>query len=421
VYVKWAQGQTIGVGSDARDDVLDWRSHGASRPSQRGGVCGGMTIVTSKMRLVPTERLACLVTGRISSPGYNFTFSHLNSRHFLHLTITLTLRRTSSFALMARSIQGNEQNSLPSMVFPTVPTQPHTAMVTVANLSNTRCIALLEGQRLFTFDARCSRLMSACQGFCSAVNIPAPRYRDWSHESRGFTSQVMFGHVDTAFGKHKGPTSLQESRGEAARRALRWIERLGMLPRYGLHHGFAGDSSSSHHADHLSVVAAAAGHQFQFPTNTNHSLQSANGSHQSMSSTTTTTTFGLPTLPQSIHSGFSMGLEHATHQVFQPASGPDRASAPSTSLGQAQKPLKVSRRPRKKSTTGGPTSSAANTVPLKRRRLPEKPVAVSTEVAAPVLTKQGLLSRMSLHKEHLGRVAGEIALQEQARLSQAAC
>jgi hypothetical protein len=221
----------------------------------------------------------------------------------------------------------------------------------------------------------------------------------------------MFGHVDSLFGKHSsGPRSLQESRGEAARRALRWIDRLGMLPRNGLDHGLAGSSTSSNPASGQSVFGTAGAHHFQTSTNFNHGLVSTNSSHQSLSWSPPNT--GVRTLPQDIHSETSLGFKHSSHQAPQPVPGPNSASSMKKSRKQARKPSKVLRQSKDKLWSGGPISSAANMIPLKRRRITENPTFSTNEPATPVLTKQGLLSRMSFHKEHVNRVAGKKSLLE---------
>ena len=133
---------------------------------------------------------------------------------------------------MARSKQGDEPAQAPSTIVPTVPSHPLPAMATIATLPYGQCATLLEGQRARTLDITCLRLTSAYEEFCSALNIPLARYQDISYGRRGFTSQVGFGYVDNQFGKHSSsPKSLHQSRGEAARRALQWLERSGLLPR----------------------------------------------------------------------------------------------------------------------------------------------------------------------------------------------
>lgn len=144
---------------------------------------------------------------------------------------------------MARSKQGNESAQAPSTIVPTVPRQPLPAIATIATSSYDQCATLLEGQRAPTLDITCPRLISACEEFCSALNIPPPRYQDISYGRRGFTSQVGFGYVDNQFGKHSSsPKLLHQSRGEAARRALQWLKRSGLLPRSRLEYGLAGAS-----------------------------------------------------------------------------------------------------------------------------------------------------------------------------------
>jgi hypothetical protein len=256
-----------------------------------------------------------------------------------------------------------------------------------------------------TLYIQCRRLISACEEFCNVTRIPPPRYQDRSHGSRGFSSQVMFGHVDNVFGKQKGPRSLQESRGEAARRALQWLDRLGMLPRSGLHYGLADAIPSSHHANHQSAFGTAGARHLQIPAVINNGPVSTNSSPRSFP--WSSSTIGVPILRQDVQSETSSGFEHALHQNSQPSSGPGAASSARASHKQAQKPAKVLRKPNKRPhLTGGPTSSAANTIPLKRRRLPETATYSSKEPVAPVLTKRGLLSSMNLCKEKVHRVAG---------------
>jgi hypothetical protein len=222
----------------------------------------------------------------------------------------------------------------------------------------------------------------------------------------------MFGHVETVFGKHKVPRSLQESRGEAARRALQWIERLGMLPRAGLDHGLGGASSYPNLAYQQSVFGTAIAHHMHIPADVDFGLASTNRLHQSSSGSPPT--MGVPTWREGRHSEISFGFEHASHKNSQSTLGSGGASSMKTSRKQDKKPAQGFRRLKLGKGTGGPTSSAANTIPLKRRRLPEKPTSSPKEAAAPVLTKQGLMSRMSLHKEHMGRVTGKMVLLEHA-------
>lgn len=145
---------------------------------------------------------------------------------------------------------------------PTVPSHSLPAMATIATLSYDQCATLLEGQRAPTLDVTCPRLISACEEFCSALNIPPPRYQDISYGRRGFTSQVGFGYVDNQFGKHSSsPKLLHQSRGEAARRALQWLKRSGLLPRSRLEYGLAGVSGYFQRTNRQSVFGTA--HKYQ--------------------------------------------------------------------------------------------------------------------------------------------------------------
>lgn len=121
---------------------------------------------------------------------------------------------------------------------------------------------------------------------------------------------------------------------------------------------------------------------------------------------------GVPTFLHDMRSETGLALEHAVHQAFQSTARGDIASFPAPSPERARKPSKPFKRPIRKSLTRGSTSSTANTMPLERRRLLEKPTVVPKEAALPVLTKQGLLSRVSIYKEKVCRVSGKHPLQK---------
>ena len=237
--------------------------------------------------------------------------------------------------------------------------------------------------------------------FCAVLNIPLPKYQDLSSLRRGFTSQVMFGYHSNHFGKHStGPTSIEESRGQASRRALKWIDRLGLLPREGLDRGLAGVQGYPQGAHRQSIFGTADLYQSETLANGDRGMVSVCSSHQSL--------FGLspatsgPTFPRGTRHRIGWEFEQLLHEDSRLTTSAYMASPPSTSPKGHQMHSKWS--------TRGPSTIAANTIPLKRRRLPEKLIPTNLEAAAPVLTKQGLLSRTSLHKEHIDRVAGKRSL-----------
>ena len=105
--------------------------------------------------------------------------------------------------------------------------------------------------------------------------LEVPRLSSGPH---GFTSQVGFGYVDNHFGKHSSsPMSLQELGRKAARRALEWLNKSGLLPYYSLDHGLAGSTGYSHHNSTQSVFETASGCQDQIPATVNHGLASGSG------------------------------------------------------------------------------------------------------------------------------------------------
>lgn len=182
-----------------------------------------------------------------------------------------------------------------------------------------------------------------------------------------------------------------------------------MLPRSGLSGGLTGDTRSLQPAYQPSFLGIVGNNRSQVPPNVHSGAVSLNGSHQS--STSMTAMSGLPMLLHDMRSESGLVLEHAVRQSFQSIVGRDTAFSQTLSPRRVRKPSKPSKRPIRKSLIGGPTSSAANTIPLKRRRLPEKPPVVSKEAALPLLTKQGILSRLSIYKEKVHRVAGKHPVQ----------
>jgi hypothetical protein len=189
------------------------------------------------------------------------------------------------------------------------------------------------------------------------------------------------------------------------RRALQWLERSGLLPRSRLEYGLAGASGYFQRTNRQSVFGTAHEYQSQVPQTPNHGLMSISASYPSIPGTTPSTS--VPILPQGVYPDTGLGIQDPTHGGLQGNLAAETSLVANTSRERARRRSKKRKKSEERLSSRGPQSTKANTIPLKRRRLPDKTTSVPTEPPAPVLTKRALLSRMNTHKEHVDRVAGE--------------
>ena len=294
----------------------------------------------------------------------------------------------------------------PSTTLPAPPGCAAANVKTLADLSHTQCTTLLRGNGHLTFNIRYTRLILACEDFCSVTKIPPPRYQDRTCGGDRYSSQVGFGFVDNVFGKRTMESkSLRETQGEAARRALMWISRLGMLPRNGLEHGLLGLGSSNGESRRTGLGTHPSYHSPSAANVPNHGMVGATGRHES-SFRTSPATNGQKA-PQDPRSDTSFGFQRTNQPAFSPATGSDITYGARARREQAQSHPRVTRKSKDGPLTGGPTSSAANNIPLKRRRLADL-TPTAKQPLPPVLTKHGLQFKLAFKKRHVDRVAGEL-------------
>jgi hypothetical protein len=161
---------------------------------------------------------------------------------------------------------------------------------------------------------------------------------------------------------------------------LQWLERSDLLPRSRL--GYF------QRANRQSVFGTAHEYQSQVPQALNHGLVSISASYPSMLGTTPSAS--VPTLPQGVYPDTGLGIQDPAHREFQRNLAAETSPVANTLRERARKRSKKRKKSEERLSSTGPQSTKANTLPLKRRGLPDKTPSAPTEAPVLVLTKRAL-------------------------------